>query len=263
MRVVLSPAKSLDLTSALPDVALTRPKHAARAWDLVKVLRAQSPADLSALMHISDELAALNAARYAAFRARPTPKDVRPAMLTFAGDVYQGLDAWSLSASDRAFAQDTLRILSGLYGVLRPLDGIQPYRLEMGSPLATDRGTTLYDFWRDTVTTDLRRSLGRADVLVNLASQEYFGAVDVRALGRRVVECVFTDEGPGGRYRIVSFYAKRARGLMARYVVTHRIDDVAGLTGFDLAGYAHAPALSDPDRLVFRRSIAAKEAAAG
>lgn len=263
MRVVLSPAKSLDLTSALPAVAVTRPKYAARAWDLVKVLRAQSPADLSALMHISSELAALNATRYAAFRGRPTPTDVRPAVLTFAGDVYQGLDAWSLTVSDLEFAQDTLRILSGLYGVLRPLDGIQPYRLEMGSALATDRGATLYDFWRDTVTAELRRGLAREDVLVDLASREYFGAVDVRALGRRVIECVFTDEGPTGRYRIVSFYAKRARGLMARYIVTNRITDAAALTGFDLDGYAHAPALSEPDRLVFRRSVVARQTATG
>ncbi|WP_028709130.1 peroxide stress protein YaaA [Propionicicella superfundia] len=263
MRVVLSPAKSLDLTSALPPVPVTRPRHAARAWELVKILRTRSPADLGALMHISDELAALNATRYAAFRARPGASDVRPAVATFAGDVYQGLDAWSLSPSDLEFAQGSIRILSGLYGVLQPLDGIQPYRLEMGTPLVTSRGSNLYEFWRDTVTADLRRGLDRTDAVVDLASQEYFGAVDPRTLGRRIVECVFTDEGPSGGYRIVSFFAKRARGLMARYIVTERLTDVAGLPGFDLGGYAYAEDVSTPDRLVFRRSRSAKDAAAG
>jgi cytoplasmic iron level regulating protein YaaA (DUF328/UPF0246 family) len=260
MLAVVSPAKSLDLTSPLPEVGITKPRHTARAWELVKTLRTLSLADLSGLMGISDELAALNATRYATFRARPRPQDVRPAILTFNGDVYQGFDAAGLTPAQLESAQDRLRILSGLYGVLRPLDGIQPYRLEMGTRLATGRGRNLYEFWGRTITDELRRGIAPDDVLVNLASNEYFSAVDPVALRRRVVTCSFTDEGRGGQYRIVSFFAKRARGLMARFIVTEQPSSPADLQAFALHGYAYSAADSSDDRLVFRRSVRALEA---
>ena len=181
----------------------------------------------------------------------------RPAVLAFNGDVYGGLDAASLGADDLAWAQQHLCILSGLYGVLRPLDRIQPHRLEMGTRLATDRGDNLYRFWGTRIAEHLNRRLAadRTPVLVNLASQEYFKSVDRSVLKGRVIECVF-EEGQGGRYKVVSFFAKRARGLMARFATQHRISTPRQLEGFDLEGYAHAPAASAPDRLVFRRSVA-------
>ncbi len=261
MLVVLSPAKSLDLESDVSQVQVTRPRHAARAVDLVKVQPDNSLSQLSDLMGISSELAALNAKRYAEFRERPRTTTLRPAALMFAGDVYRGLDAWSLSPAELEQTQRRVRILSGLYGDLRPLDGIQPYRLEMGTKLVTDRGSTLYDYWGDQVTNDLRRDLGAGGVLVNLASKEYFSVVDVSRLRRRVVTCEFTDESPTGAFRIVSFFAKRARGLMARYVVTEQINHPDDLRGFDLEGYAYAPGESTADRLVFQRTRAAKQRA--
>lgn len=257
MLAVLSPAKSLDLDSDVSRVNVTRPRHQAQAVELVTTLRDQSLSQLSALMGISSELAALNASRYGSFRRRPRTASLRPAVLTFAGDVYRGLDAWSLSATELESAQPRLRILSGLYGVLRPLDGIQPYRLEMGTKLATDRGANLYEFWSDTITKELRRDAGAAGVVVNLASKEYFQAVNTSMLRRRVVECVFTDQSPRGEFRIVSFYAKRARGLMARFILDQGATTPDQLRDFHTEGYAYAPAESSRDVLVFRRAHAA------
>lgn len=256
MLVVLSPAKSLDLESAVPDLPTTKPRFASDAWRLVKRLRELSLTDVSELMSISPELAALNVERYQQFRARPRPEDLRPAILTFAGDVYTGLDAWSLDTAALTWAQDRVRVLSGLYGVLRPLDLMQPYRLEMGTRLATDRGRTLYDYWGDRIAKALRseRAASGSDVVLNLASQEYFKSVDIRTLRTRVVDCVFEDESAAGKYRIVSFWAKTARGLMTRYVIDNRVTDPADLAGFDTAGYRWVESLSHPDRLVFRRA---------
>ncbi len=256
MLLALSPAKTLDLESDVPELPTTKPRFAADAWRLVKRLRGLSLTEVSELMHISGELAALNVERYHQFRARPAPTDVRPAVLTFAGDVYRGLDARSLDAASLNWAQGTVRVLSGLYGVLRPLDLIQPYRLDMGTRLVTDRGRTLYDFWGDRIAKALRADLaaGGGDVVINLASQEYFKAVDTRALKARVVECVFEDLVAPGKYRIVSFHAKAARGLMARYVIDNRLSEPEGLTEFDSAGYRYSESLSSADRLIFRRA---------
>jgi cytoplasmic iron level regulating protein YaaA (DUF328/UPF0246 family) len=209
-------------------------------------------------MRLSEPLAALNVARYQAWRPRFTAHNSKQAVLAFNGDVYGGLDATSLSAEDLAWTQDHLCILSGLYGVLRPFDRMQPYRLEMGTRLANPQGPSLYSFWGGQIAEHLNKRL-RADktpVVVNLASQEYFKAVDRKILKARVVECVF-EELRNDHYKIISFMAKRARGLMARFAATQRVTLPQQLEAFDLEGYAYAAAVSRPDRLVFRRKLAA------
>jgi len=257
MLFLLSPAKSLD--DSPPPVALahTQPLFVKQAAELIDVLRQKTPQQIASLMHLSDALAALNVARYEAWRPRFTARNAKQAALAFDGDVYRGLDAASLSQEDLAWAQRHLCILSGLYGVLRPLDRMQPYRLEMGTRLITDRGDNLYQFWGAQIAEYLNRRVAsdRTPVVVNLASQEYVKAVDRKVLKARVVECVF-EQGRGGRYQVVSFFAKRARGLMARFATQHRISTPRQLEAFDLEGYAHVPAASEPDRLVFRRTVA-------
>jgi cytoplasmic iron level regulating protein YaaA (DUF328/UPF0246 family) len=250
MLVVVSPAKKLDMTPA-PGITPTRPAFRADAEELAQVARGLDAKGLQELMKISDNLARLNAGRFADFGTM----DAKPAAFAFAGDTYQGLEAGSLDPDEMAFAQDHLRILSGLYGVLRPLDAIEPYRLEMGSRLATARGRTLYDFWGDRIAKALKDQAAEVgtDTLVNCASQEYFGAVDEAALGLRVITPVFMEER-GGAPKVVSFYAKRARGAMARFIIQNRLGDPASLLDFDTGGYAHAPDLSTPDRPVFLRA---------
>ena len=255
MLILLSPAKSLDLDTPLPaELPHTLPQFRQEAAQLIEVLRPLAPQQVASLMHLSDALAALNVARYAAWSPRFTAKNARPALLTFNGDVYEGLDARSLARSDLDWAQDHLAILSGLYGVLRPLDWMQPYRLEMGTRLATPAGANLYQFWGDRLAEHLNQRLAGdpAPVLLNLASQEYFKAVDRKALRPRVVECVFED-WKGGSWKIISFHAKRARGLMARHAIQQRARKPEDLRGFDAEGWAHDAAASSTDRLVFRR----------
>lgn len=254
---LLSPAKSLDLDSRLPTKTHTRPRMMDQTRALVEIMRGKSPEDLSELMHISDDLARLNVERYATFDTPFTPANARPAVFTFAGDVYQGLDpAGRFDTRDLTEAQKTLRILSGLYGLLRPLDLIQPYRLEMGTRLATDRGDSLYAWWGSRITeqvaTDLAESPG-PDVVVDLASQEYSGAVDLEVMDARVVTPRFEDQGPAGDWKVISFPAKRARGLMAGWIVQHRVRSVRALRDFDEGGYRFQPDLSTPDVPVFRR----------
>ena len=255
MLFLLSPAKSLDYDTPLPDgLPHTTPRFVPQASALIEVLREKSPQDIASLMQLSDKLAALNVARYQAWRPRFTAANSRQAVLAFNGDVYEGLQARSLSADDLGWAQEHVAILSGLYGVLRPLDRMQPYRLEMGTRLATGAGASLYDYWGSQIAEHLNTRL-RADttpVVVNLASQEYFKAVDRKALKARVIDCVFED-WKGGAYKIISFHAKRARGLMARDAIMRRIATPRGLEGFDLEGYAFAAGVSSPERLVFRR----------
>ena len=258
MLYLLSPAKSLDYAAPAPEVEPTTPPFAGRAAELIGLLRQKSADDIAALMDLSPALAALNAQRYAAWRPRAGSRNSRPAAFAFDGDVYGGLDARRLASADLDWAQQHLAILSGLYGVLRPLDRLQPYRLEMGTALANPQGRDLYAYWGRTIAEHLNRRL-RADatpVVVNLASQEYFRAVDRRALKARVIDCVFED-WKGGEYKLISFFAKRARGLMARHAITHRIALPEGLRRFDAEGYAFAPEASTPDRLVFRRRVAA------
>lgn len=262
MLFVLSPAKTLDYDTPSP-VAGTSPLFIPQATELISVLRQHSAEQVAALMDLSPALAQLNVDRYAAWSTRSTARNSKPAVLAFDGDVYDGLQAKSLSEDDLAWSQQHLAILSGLYGVLRPLDKLQPYRLEMGTALATPRGRSLYEFWGSTIAEHLNRRL-RADaspVLVNLASQEYFRAVDRRVLKARVVECVFEDWKDSG-YKVISFFAKKARGAMARYAIRQRVGTPRGLQGFDLDGYAFAADASEPDRFVFRRRLTPAEAAA-
>ncbi|MGR3677052.1 MAG: peroxide stress protein YaaA [Paracoccaceae bacterium] len=253
MLVVISPAKRLDWTER--STHMTVPDFEEDAVKLAKTARNLTLGNLKKLMDLSDDLARLNRDRFRAFAEAPGPEDLRPAALAFAGDTYMGLEAASLDGEEMAWAQDHLRILSGLYGVLRPLDAIQAYRLEMGSRLKTRRGASLYDYWRDGLSKSLNvqgEAMG-TNVLVNCASQEYFGAVAPKALKLRVVTPVFMED-KGGTPKIVSFFAKRARGAMARYVVQKRLTDPAALLDFDVGGYSYQPGLSEPDKPVFVRS---------
>jgi cytoplasmic iron level regulating protein YaaA (DUF328/UPF0246 family) len=254
MLIVLSPAKTLDYESPIVGVEPTRPEFAADARRLVTRLRTLGPADVARLMSLSDPLAELNVARYQRFRAAPRAEDIRPAVLAFDGDVYDGLGARALAPEALDFAQRHLRILSGLYGVLRPLDAMQPYRLEMGTRLDNQRGRDLYAYWGDRPAKSLKRALAAAggDTLVNLASEEYFRAVDRRVLGVQVVQPVFQERRERG-WQMISFSAKRARGLMARFAIEHRLADPAGLKAFSEAGYAFDAGASDAGTWYFRR----------
>ena len=253
MLLLLSPAKSLDYDTPT-SVATTTPKFAAQAAELIDLLRPLGPAQVAQLMDLSDALAQLNVARYGAWRRRATVHNSKPALLAFNGDVYDGLAARSLGEADLQWAQEHLVILSGLYGALRPLDALQPYRLEMGTRLANPRGRDLYAWWGNTISAYLnQRQRGeKQPVVINLASQEYFKVVDRRVLKARVVDCVFED-WQRDAWRIVSFHAKRARGLMARHAIEQRCTLPEQLTGFAAAGYAWDEAASTPERLVFRR----------
>jgi uncharacterized protein len=256
MLFLLSPAKSLDYETPAGDVPHTLPLFVKQSTQLIKLLRQQSVKDISELMDLSETLSTLNVKRYKAWRPKFTADNSKQAVLAFDGDVYGGLDAKTLKTKDLAWAQDHVRILSGLYGVLRPLDWMQPYRLEMSTRLANEAGTNLYKFWGAQISEFLNQELAshKTPVVVNLASQEYFKAVDLNALKARVVECVF-EEYKNGQYKVISFMAKRARGLMARYAVTHHMTSVKKLEAFDLVGYSFAPAASQADRLVFRRKM--------
>jgi len=258
MLLLLSPAKSLDYDSPIPEVAHNLPQFVPQSKALISVLREKTPQQIASLMDLSDKLASLNAARYEAWSPRFSAKNARPAVLAFDGDVYDGLQARQLKPADLAWAQSHLAILSGLYGVLRPLDLMQPYRLEMGTSLAVGPAANLYQFWGARLAEYLNEQLAgdKSPVVVNLASQEYFKSVDRQVLRARVIECVFEDWS-AGKYKIVSFFAKKARGLMARYVIQKRLTSPRKLEGFDLEGYAFEPAASEPDRLVFRRKTAA------
>lgn len=257
MLTVISPAKRLDLApAALPEgMAPTEPAFAADAARLARIARVLSSADLQALMGISPALGDLNQTRFAAFRRIPAPEAAKPAALMFDGDTYAGLEAGTLSADALRWAQGHLRILSGLYGLLRPLDRIQPYRLEMGSRLANPKGASLYDYWGPRIARALNAA-GReagATVLVNCASQEYFAAVDRKALKLQVITPVFL-EMRNGDARVVSFFAKKARGAMARFIAEHRLTDPADLRDFEVGGYRLDPGSGGENQPVFLRA---------
>ena len=253
MLFVLSPAKTLDFSPTPEALPTTAPEMRADTAKLAKVTRALKAADLRRMMDISDKLAELNVDRFKAFKPRADEIGA-PAALTFAGDVYVGLSARTLDTDDLVWAQDHVRILSGLYGILRPLDRIQAYRLEMGVRLATERGSNLYDFWGDKLSKALNKAArDQPDrTLVNLASQEYFGAVDRQALKLPLVTCHFKQDSEG-LLRNISFFSKNARGLMARYAIERRLEKPEDLKAFNVAGYGFRPDLSDATEWVFVR----------
>ncbi|MEX5342913.1 peroxide stress protein YaaA [Pseudomonas sp. I2] len=254
MLTVISPAKTLDYDTPPVTQRFTLPQYLDDSQALITQLRELSPAQISELMHLSDKLAGLNAARFGSWTPDFTPANAKQALLAFKGDVYTGLDAESLDEDDFSYAQDHLRMLSGLYGLLRPLDLMQPYRLEMGTKLANARGKDLYAFWGTRISEWLNQALADQgdDVLLNLASNEYFSAVKRSALNARVINVDFKDF-KNGQYKIISFYAKKARGMMSRFVIQERIDDPERLKQFDAQGYYYSAEQSKPDHLVFLR----------
>nr|WP_315127059.1 peroxide stress protein YaaA [uncultured Polynucleobacter sp.] len=254
MLIVLSPAKSLDYKTPAKVKAPTLPEFVSESAKLIADLKKLSPQEVANLMGLSDQLAALNVGRYRDWSKKFTEENSKPAIYAFDGDVYDGFDVKTLDAKAIAFAQDHIRILSGLYGALRPLDLMQPYRLEMGTAFKNARGKDLYAFWGERVTHSLKQVLEqqKKPVLLNLASEEYFKVLQAKNLDCPVISPIFQD-GKDGKYKIISFYAKRARGLMARFVVENRITDAADLKGFNLDGYKYVPSESKPEKPLFRR----------
>ena len=254
MLIVLSPAKSLDYKTPAKVKAPTLPEFVSESAKLIADLKKLSPQEVANLMGLSDQLAALNVGRYRDWSKKFTEENSKPAIYAFDGDVYDGFDVKTLDAKAIAFAQDHIRILSGLYGALRPLDLMQPYRLEMGTAFKNARGKDLYAFWGERVTDSLKQVLEqqKKPVLLNLASEEYFKVLQAKNLDCPVISPIFQD-GKDGKCKIISFYAKRARGLMARFVVENRITDAADLKGFNLDGYKYVPSESKPEKPLFRR----------
>ena len=253
MLTLISPAKKLDYEQQDERRPHTEPELLDHAQELLSDLKTLSPQDVCALMGLSDKLGALNYERFQAWQRPFTTENAKQAVLAFKGDVYQGLDAESMSDEDLQWAQDNLRILSGLYGVLRPLDLMQPYRLEMGTKFSNNRGKDLYSFWDGVINNQLNSLLEEPNaLLVNLASNEYFKAVKEKTLSARIVTPVFMDN-KDGKYKMISFFAKKARGLMAAFIIKNKITDVELLKSFDSDGYSFNAALSEADKWVFTR----------
>jgi len=252
MLVVISPAKTLDFETPARTTVASTPAFLEHSQALVERMRELAPADIAKLMKISDKLAVLNSTRYETWSLPFTPDNAKQALLAFKGDVYTGLDAETLTPQQDEYAQQHLRILSGLYGVLKPLDLIQPYRLEMGTKLSNSRGKDLYQFWGDKITDSLNDELGQDDVLINLASNEYFKSVQPKKLNARIITPVFKDTKNGAQ-KIISFYAKKARGLMTRYMIENNIDNAEALKDFDVAGYQYEANQSSENDWVFTR----------
>lgn len=251
--MLVSPAKTLDYETPLPFDEFTQPELLDQSQLLMDELVDLTPKDVATLMKLSDKLSMLNVNRFQHWATPFTPDNARPAMYAFKGDVYTGLDAYSLKKADVNFAQKHLRMLSGLYGLLKPLDLMQPYRLEMGTKFSNQRGANLYEFWGDRITQKINEEAAAKDVVLNLASNEYFKAVKTKQLKGRVITPVFKDE-KNGQYKIISFYAKKARGLMAAFVIKNRIKDVQDIRKFDVSGYKFSPEQSNEKEWVFMRS---------
>ncbi|MDV5171678.1 peroxide stress protein YaaA [Photobacterium rosenbergii] len=254
MLIVVSPAKTLDYDSPLATESFTQPELTDHSAELIEVCRELTPAQIASLMKVSDKIAGLNAARFAEWQPEFTTDNARQAILAFKGDVYTGLAAETMNDEQFAYAQQHLRMLSGLYGLLRPLDLMQPYRLEMGTKLANPRGTNLYQFWGSIITDKVNQALAEQgdDILINLASNEYFKAVKPKQVAGKIITPVFKD-CKNGTYKVISFYAKKARGMMARYIIDNQVDSVEKLQQFDTAGYYFVPAESTATELVFKR----------
>lgn len=252
MKIVISPAKSLNFEKALPTTKHSEASFLKEARQVHKVLKEKSPAELSGLMHISDKLAELNWQRNQDWKTPFTPENARPAVYAFDGDVYTGLDAYSIPAEKLETLQDSLRILSGLYGLLKPLDLMQAYRLEMGTKLPIGESKNLYEFWKPTVTKALNKELSEGELFINLASTEYFSAIDVKALKVPVITPDFKDY-KDGKLKIISFFAKKARGMMVRYIIDTNAKTIEDLKGFNYEGYQYDANLSQGNNLVFTR----------
>ncbi|HIF9231658.1 TPA: peroxide stress protein YaaA [Photobacterium damselae] len=254
MLIVVSPAKTLDYESPLVTEQYTLPELTEHSQQLIEVCRELTPMDIARLMKVSDKIAGLNAARFAEWVPTFTPENARPAMFAFKGDVYTGLAAETMTDEQIAYAQQHFRMLSGLYGLLRPLDLMQPYRLEMGTKLENPRGANLYQFWGNIITDKVNLALAEQgdDILVNLASNEYFKSVKPKLVKGTIITPVFKD-AKKGQYKVISFYAKKARGLMARYIIDNQIDSIEKLKEFDAAGYYFVAAESTATELVFKR----------
>ncbi len=257
MKFLISPAKTLDLTSKPSVDSFSQPALLDDAQQLIEAIKPSTPADIASLMKLSDKLASLNVSRYQEWQKAHSQDNSRPAIYTFMGDVYTGLDAYSLSEEDMQYAQESLRILSGLYGVLKPLDLMQAYRLEMGTKLNNQRGSNLYQFWGDRIVDKINEDLQENEILVNLASNEYFKAVNTKKLKAPLVSPNFLDE-KSGKFKVISFYAKKARGLMARYLIENRCETLDNLKAFDLAGYRYDSQQSTKDVPVFIRPESAQ-----
>lgn len=252
MKIILSPAKSLNFEKVLPTTNYTESLFLKESRQVQKVLKQQKPQDLSDLMDISDALAALNWQRNQAWKTPFTPENARPAVFTFDGDVYTGLDAYTIPVDNLPILQDRLRILSGLYGLLKPLDLMQAYRLEMGTKLPVGESKNLYEFWKPIIAKALNKELKKGELFINLASNEYFSAVDVKALKVPVITPEFKDY-KDGKLKIISFFAKKARGLMVRYIIDTNVETVEDLKGFNYEGYQFDANLSKGNQLVFTR----------
>lgn len=253
MLAIVSPAKSLDFDTPAPDIKTQSPALLSESKKLVKAAQALSQEDIKSLMNVSDKIAALNHTRFANFTTPFTDENAKPALFAFTGDVYSGIDANTLNKEDIAYADEHLRILSGLYGVLRPTDLMQAYRLEMGRQFSPNEGESLYDFWNTKITNTLNEALDKAGgTLINLASQEYFKAVKPELINGEIIRVNFK-ENRGGQYKIISFSAKKARGLMARYMIDHRLDNPEALKSFDTEGYAFNAELSSDNEWIFTR----------
>ncbi|HFS66755.1 MAG TPA: peroxide stress protein YaaA [Flavobacteriia bacterium] len=252
MKIVLSPAKSLDYTSPIPTKEYTIPLFLKEAKVLDEVLKAKSPQELAKLMHISEKLAELNWKRFQEWSLPFTPENARQAIFAFNGAVYDGLDAYSLTEEQIQNLQNKLRILSGMYGFLRPLDLMQPYRLEMGTKLKFKSYKNLYEFWKDKVTNTLNSELSKNEPFINLASNEYFKVIDKKKLKTKIITPVFKDF-KNGELKIIAIYAKKARGMMVRYIIENNIENVTDLKGFNMANYAFDSKLSTETELVFTR----------
>ncbi|HEC20032.1 MAG TPA: peroxide stress protein YaaA [Gammaproteobacteria bacterium] len=254
MLIVISPAKTLDYDTPAKTKVSTLPDYLDHSQRLIRQLKGMTPHEIASLMKVSDRIAGLNYERFQAWNKKFTEKNAKQCVLAFKGDVYTGLDAESFSSKDFSFAQQHLRILSGLYGLLRPLDLMQPYRLEMGTKLATDAGKNLYEFWGSTITEGLNGQLKKlkSDSLINLASNEYFKAVRPQELNARIITPAFK-EFKNGDYKMIGIYAKKARGLMSRYIIQHQLNDPEDIKAFDEEGYAFNKKLSKADNWVFTR----------
>ena len=250
---IISPAKKLDYSPVEKNLDSTIPSLLEHSNELIKDLKSLNPQEVSSLMSLSDKLGALNYERFQEWKTPFTKSNSKQAILAFKGDVYQGLDAESLSETELIWAQKHVRILSGLYGILKPMDLMQPYRLEMGTKFATKRGQNLYDFWNSIITEELNKQFSSDNTnLLNLASNEYFKSINVSELKANVISPVFMDK-KNGKYKIISFFAKKARGLMTRYVIKNRIEDITDIQNFEEGGYFFSEAMSEDNKPVFCR----------